>query len=152
MRAIVEAELLPYAQDNDHEIDLEGPDIELAPNDALSLGLATHELATNAAKYGSLSTPGGKVAVHWGLVTPALVRIEWQESGGPPVKPERGRGFGTDLIERIVAHELKNPVDLEFRAEGVRCVLTVPVRRPTEFSMRAGRSGAPQQAEPGPSK
>jgi len=62
------------------------------------------------------------------------------------------RGFGTDLIERIVAHELKNPVELEFRPEGVRCVLTVPVRRPTEFSMRAGRTGAPQQAEPEPSK
>jgi two-component sensor histidine kinase len=149
VRAIVEAELLPYAQDNDHEIDLQGPDIELAPNDALSLGLATHELATNASKYGSLSTTGGKVAVHWTMVTPALVRIEWQESGGPPVNPERGRGFGTDLIERIVAYELKNPVELEFKAEGVRCVLTVPVRRPTEFSMRASRSSP---GEFGPSK
>ena len=147
--AIVEAELLPYAQDNDHEIDLDGPDIELAPNDALSLGLAMHELATNASKYGSLSTPGGKVAVHWELVSTSLVRIEWQESGGPRVNTERGRGFGTDLIERIVAHELKNPVELEFKPEGVRCVLTVPVRRPTEFSMRAGRSGGPQQPEPG---
>ena len=149
VRAIVEAELLPYAQDNDHEIDLDGPDIELAPNDALSLGLAMHELATNASKYGSLSTPGGKVAVHWELVSTSLVRIEWQESGGPRVNTERGRGFGTDLIERIVAHELKNPVELEFKPEGVRCVLTVPVRRPTEFSMRAGRSGGPQQPEPG---
>ena len=149
VRAVIEAELVPYAHDGDHEIDLQGPDIELAPNDALSLGLAMHELATNAAKYGALSRPGGKVAAHWKLVSPGLVRIEWQESGGPPVTQERGRGFGTDLIERIVAHELKNPVELEFASEGVRCVLTVPVRRPSEFSMRAGKPGAREApAEP----
>lgn len=141
IRKVVEAELLPYAQAKDHEIDLQGPDIELAPNDALSLGLAMHELATNAAKYGALSKAGGRVSVHWRLVAEALVRIEWQESGGPPVSPERGRGFGTDLIERIVAHELKNPVDLSFDPDGVRCVMTVPVRRPSTFAMRA-RSGA----------
>ena len=146
IRAVVEAELLPYAQDGVHEIELQGPDIELAPNDALSLGLAMHELATNAAKYGALSQSGGKVAAHWKLVTPGLVRIEWQESGGPPVAPQRGRGFGTDLIERIVAHELKNPVELDFAPEGVRCVLTVPVRRPTEFSMRGGRPGGRESA------
>ena len=149
IRAVVEAELVPYAQAGEHQVDLQGPDIELAPNDALSLGLAMHELATNAAKYGALSQTGGKVAVHWKLVAPALVRIEWRESGGPPVAPQRGRGFGTDLIERIVAHELKNPVELDFAPEGVRCVLTVPVRRPTEFSMRArpGRE-TPAEAEP----
>ena len=141
IRAVVEAELMPYAQEGDHEVDLEGPEIELAPNDALSLGLATHELATNAAKYGALSRTGGKVTVHWKLVAPGLMRIEWKETGGPPVGPQRGRGFGTDLIERIVAHELKNPVELDFEPDGVRCVLTVPVRRPTEFSIRAGRPG-----------
>ena len=145
IRAVVEAELLPYTQDTDHQVDLQGPDIELAPNDALSLGLATHELATNASKYGSLSQPGGRVSVHWKLVSPGLVRIEWQESGGPPVKAQRGRGFGTDLIERIVAHELKNPVELDFAPEGVRCVLTVPVRRPIEFAMRASKPG-PREA------
>jgi two-component sensor histidine kinase len=152
VRAVVEAELLPYKQDGEHEIDLQGPDIELAPNDALSLGLAMHELATNAAKYGALSQAGGKVAVHWQLVSPGLMRIEWQESGGPPVAPQRGRGFGTDLIERIVAHELKNPVELDFAPDGVRCVLTVPVRRPTEFSMRAGRQGREAAAEQEPDR
>ncbi len=59
---VVEAELLPYAEGNEHDIDLQGPDIQLAPNDALSLGLAVHELATNAAKYGALSTPAAKSA------------------------------------------------------------------------------------------
>jgi two-component sensor histidine kinase/CHASE1-domain containing sensor protein len=140
IRAVVEAELTPYAQDGDHEVELQGPDIQLAPNDALSLGLATHELATNAAKYGALSKPGGKIAVHWHLIAEKLVRVEWQESGGPPVMQQRGRGFGTDLIERIVAHELKNPVELSFNPEGVRCVLTIAVRQPSAFSIRANRS------------
>lgn len=143
VRAVVEAELLPYASASDHQVDLAGPDVELAPNDALSLGLAMHELATNAAKYGPLSTSGGMVSVHWSLVGDALVRIEWQESGGPPVSQKRGRGFGTDLIERIVAKELNNPVELDFDPAGVRCVLTIPVRRPSEFSMRAGRLPPP---------
>jgi two-component sensor histidine kinase len=143
IRSVIEAELLPYAHASDHQIELQGPHIELAPNDALSLGLATHELATNASKYGSLSKPGGKVAVHWKLISDALVRVEWQESGGPPVSPRRGRGFGTDLIERIVAHELKHEVQLEFLPDGVRCVLTIPVRQPTQFAMRAtGRAAA----------
>jgi two-component sensor histidine kinase len=137
IRAVVEAELLPYAQASDHEVEMRGPHIELAPNDALSLGLATHELATNAAKYGALSQPGGRVTVHWRLVADKLVRIEWKELGGPPVPPKRGRGFGTDLIERIVAAELKTPVKLDFEPDGVRCVLNIPVRQPTEFTMRA---------------
>lgn len=147
VRAVVEAELLPYAHPGDHEIDLRGPDIELAPNDALSLGLATHELATNAAKYGALSQPGGRVTVHWRLVSERLVRVEWQESGGPPVPAQRGRGFGMDLIERIVAAELKSPVRLDFDPAGVRCVLTIPVREPTEFTMRAGKPPAPEPVE-----
>ena len=147
IRSVIEAELLPYAQASDHQIELQGPHIELAPNDALSLGLATHELATNAAKYGSLSKPGGKVAVHWKLISEALVRVEWQESGGPPVATKRGRGFGTDLIERIVAHELKHEVQLDFLPEGVRCVLTIPVRQPTQFAIRASRGGNRESAE-----
>ncbi len=150
--AVIEAELFPYAQDSDHIVDMCGPLVELAPNDALSLGLAMHELATNAAKYGALSTAGGKVQVHWKLIAQGMVRIEWLERGGPPVAQERSRGFGTDLIERIVAHELNAPVELSFEPEGVRCVLTIRVRQPSDFAMRAPRSvgqagGATDSAE-----
>ena len=139
VKAVIDAELLPYAQDEDHVVELVGPDVELAPNDALSLGLAVHELATNAAKYGALSQPGGSLNVQWRLLSEDLVRVEWLERGGPPVKQERTRGFGTDLIERIVAHELRHPVELDFDPEGVRCVLLIPVRRPSEFMIRASR-------------
>ena len=142
IRAILKAEMAPYAQDADRHLVLEGPDVDLAPNDALSLGLAIHELATNAAKYGALSVENGRVSVRWAMVAGNLARIEWREQGGPPVAAtgRRERGFGTDLIEKIVAHELRNPVDLRFDPEGVRCTLTVPVRQRGDFAIREGKS------------
>jgi two-component sensor histidine kinase/CHASE1-domain containing sensor protein len=143
IRAVVDAELAPYRQTNEHHIVIEGPDVPLAPNDALSLGLAIHELATNAAKYGALTRPGGEVSISWDLVAAQRVRLQWTERGGPPVKATRGRGFGTDLIEKIVANELDAPVLLDFDEEGVTCVLSIPVREPTAFAMRAPRRGAP---------
>ncbi|WP_291169137.1 CHASE domain-containing protein [Erythrobacter sp.] len=136
IRSVIEVELAPYARDADHRLELDGPHTELAPNDALSLGLAIHELATNAAKFGSLSVSGGSVAVRWSQVNDTLAKVEWIESGGPPVSRPQRRGFGTDLIEKIVAHELRHPVELEFRPEGVRCTLLVPVREPSEFELR----------------
>jgi two-component sensor histidine kinase len=140
--SVVLVELAPYTNESDHEVVTEGPDVELAPNDALSLGLALHELATNAAKFGALSMPGGRVSIVWELVNENLARIEWVESNGPRVDLPRKRGFGTDLIEKIVAHELRHPVELEFHPEGVRCTLLVPVREPSEFSLRSVRKAA----------
>lgn len=134
--AVIEAELAPYARDAGPVISMAGPQIQLAPSDALSLGLAIHELATNAAKYGALSQPGGNLSVQWSLITNDRARIEWKETGGPPVAPQRKRGFGMDLIERIVAHELQSPVKVDFNPDGVRCTLIVPVRAPRPFSIR----------------
>lgn len=136
LRDVIEAELAPYVKSHDHRVELQGPDIRLAPSDALSLGLAIHELATNAAKFGALSQPGGRLDIKWTPIADSLARVEWIESEGPPVPQERKTGFGTDLLERIVAHELKNPIDLEFRPEGVRCTLVIPLREPAEFRMR----------------
>ncbi len=145
IRSVIEAELQHFRAVLDDAILLEGPELELAPNDALSFGLAVHELATNAAKYGALSVPGGKVTIRWtrgperageqGAET-GWAEVEWRESGGPPVAGQRRRGFGTELIERVVAHELRQPVTLDFAPEGVRCVLRVPVRRPADFRIR----------------
>jgi two-component sensor histidine kinase len=141
IRAVIEAELQHFRAVLDDAILLEGPELELAPNDALSFGLAVHELATNAAKYGALSVPGGKVTIRWqrggepGAET-EWAEVEWQENGGPPVAAQRRRGFGTELIEKVVAHELHQPVTLDFAPGGVRCVLRVPVRRPADFRIR----------------
>ncbi|MDZ4307617.1 CHASE domain-containing protein [Allopontixanthobacter sp.] len=134
---VVATELAPY-NGSGEVLSVSGPPVELAPGDALSLGLAIHELATNAAKYGALGHAGGRVSVSW-TREDGVVRIVWQESGGPPVPTQRKRGFGTDLIEKIVAHELDNPVELDFAPEGVRCVITVPIRVPSDFAIRASR-------------
>lgn len=149
IRAVIEAELQHFREVMGDTIVLDGPDLELAPNDALSFGLAVHELATNAAKYGALSVPDGKITIRWqrGPEKPAdhgaehapetaFAEVEWQEVGGPPVATVRRRGFGTELIEKVVAHELRQPVTLDFAPDGVRCVLRVPVRRPTDFRIR----------------
>ncbi|WP_164852750.1 CHASE domain-containing protein [Novosphingobium umbonatum] len=136
LRAIVEAELAPYAQKGGG-VTMYGPDVELAPNDALSLGLAVHELATNASKYGALSQEGGRVSVVWALQDEGKVRVDWRESGGPEVPSERPRGFGTELIERIVAYELGEAVELKFEPKGVHCSLVLPLRIPAKFMIRA---------------
>lgn len=138
IRSVIEAELQHFRLAIDDAILLDGPPLELAPNDALSFGLAVHELATNAAKYGALSVAEGRVTISWQMVGEHLAEVEWRESGGPPVAGERRRGFGTELIEKIVAHELRQPVALDFRPEGVVCVMRVPIRRPADFRIREG--------------
>lgn len=136
VRDIVRSELAPYMQSADSHVRLDGPDVAVAPNDALSLGLALHELATNAAKYGALSAPGGQVAVDWAINSAHQVELIWQESGGPAVAVPTKRGFGSDLIERIVAHELQQEISLEFNPAGVRCKLVVPLRNRSAFAIR----------------
>ncbi|MBX7542030.1 CHASE domain-containing protein [Qipengyuania sphaerica] len=142
--SVVAVELAPYTNDADHEVVSKGPDVELAPNDALSLGLAIHELATNAAKFGALSVSGGRVSIIWELINENLAKVQWSESSGPKVTLPKKRGFGTDLIEKIVAHELRHPVELEFHPDGVRCTLLVAVREPGEFELRSNRPTAPR--------
>jgi two-component sensor histidine kinase/sensor domain CHASE-containing protein len=140
--AVVSSELAPYmsaATDADGQVALSGPAIFLAPNDAMSLGLAIHELATNAAKYGALSVGAGQVAVVWRLMKPGLAEVYWRESGGPEVEVPNRRGFGRELIERIVAQELGSAVDMRFEPGGVECRMRVPVRRPGDFAIRESR-------------
>jgi two-component sensor histidine kinase len=133
---VVKSELAPYMEGNESHVEMSGPDIRLAPNDAMSVGLAIHELSTNAAKYGALSTIEGRIHVHWKLLTSDLAEIHWRESGGPEVIPPTKRGFGRDLIEKIVAHELRSDVHLQFLSGGVECQLRVPVRSTREFELR----------------
>lgn len=136
---VVRSELAPYMQGSEGHVEMSGPEIRLAPNDAMSLGLAIHELATNAAKYGALSRPEGRIHVHWHQIASDLAEVHWREEGGPPVAVPGKRGFGRDLIEKIVAHELKSDVQLEFLPAGVECRLRVPVRTSREFALRNDR-------------
>jgi PAS domain S-box-containing protein len=104
--------------------DLSGPAIRLSPKTALSLSMALHELATNAVKYGALSTPDGRIRIAWDhCPEPDAARLDlvWTETGGPPVQPPTARGFGSRLIERGLAAELSGSATIEFLPEGVVC-------------------------------
>lgn len=127
---VLKNELEPYQDGMRQRIRLRGPRINLQPGAVLALGLAVHELATNAVKYGSLSVPEGKVHVMWAVTTgtgqPALL-VEWVESGGPPVKKPERQGFGTKLIQRGLAQQLGGEIKLDFVPTGIRCVITFPI-------------------------
>ena len=107
---------------SDGRFTAEGPTVELEPKSAVALGLAMHELATNAVKYGSLSTPEGRVEVRW-TADAGLLRLTWRERGGPPVSPPRQRGFGARMLEQGLADELSGSVTLIFNPEGLECVV-----------------------------
>jgi two-component sensor histidine kinase len=91
--------------------------------------MAVQELATNAAKYGALSGTTGEIAITWNVEAgePAVLRLRWEERGGPPVEPPVRRGFGSKLIERSLAHELQGTVRIEFVRTGVVCTLEAPL-------------------------
>ena len=102
---------------------------EFGPKFAVSLLMAFHELATNAAKYGALSNDTGHIRVTWSLTEPPkapALAIEWREIGGPPVKPRRRRGFGSRLIDGLSA-ETNGNVHLKFERDGVVCTIQVPL-------------------------
>jgi len=106
--------------------EVEGPHLHLPPQTALSIAMALHELGTNAAKYGALSVPDGRVEVRWAARDGGLV-LTWRERGGPPVVPPTRQGFGSRLIERGLARELSGEVRLAFEPAGVTCEITAPL-------------------------
>ncbi|MBS0409625.1 MAG: PAS domain-containing protein, partial [Proteobacteria bacterium] len=101
----------------------QGPEIVLNPRATNALTLALHELATNAVKYGALSTEAGRVDVSWAPVVGGGFELVWQERGGPPVIVPQKRGFGCTLLERVTGRELGGSAVLEFRPAGVRALL-----------------------------
>jgi two-component sensor histidine kinase len=121
---VVEAALAPHRM-KEQRIHVAGPFIELEARQALSLALAVHELATNALKYGSLSTESGNVDISWcnGDFAHSGFRFTWLESGGPAVSKPTRRGFGSRLIERVLASDFGGNVELLYRPEGIKCEL-----------------------------
>jgi two-component sensor histidine kinase len=89
--------------------------------------MLAHELCTNAAKYGALSQEAGHVAVDWAIAD-GTVRISWVELGGPPVVPPARKGFGTRMIEGIVASDLGGRAVMEFNRDGLRCLIDIPIQ------------------------
>ncbi len=128
---VIDQTLAPYAADTSvsHHIETGGPRLRLEPNAAVTLNMAFHELATNAAKYGSFSAAGGLVQVTWRIDDsriPPVVAVEWRESGGPPVVAPTMRGFGSRLLERGLAHELGGSVELDYQPSGLVCRMAFP--------------------------
>lgn len=128
--AVVRNQMAPYLTSANMTIG--GPDIMLTAAEIQAVSRVLHELATNAAKYGALSIPGGQVSVHWDLKpNGALTHLTlfWREFGGPPVAAEHPSGYGTSLIRDLIPHELAGTVDLAFAKAGVSCRIEIPIRR-----------------------
>jgi len=142
LRDIAAGALAPYVPAGSGRAVLRGEDLTLRPRAALTLAMAFHELTTNAAKYGALSTSSGRLELTWEehkarAARPAHVRIEWVEQGGPPVAVPSRRGFGSTLIEGGIASELGGNATLDYTPDGLRCTIEIPV---TVLSGREGRA------------
>ena len=124
IREVVARAVEPFATAQFH---IDGPSADVSPQKALALSMALHELATNAAKYGALSTPAGGVDLDWRLEDGAL-RLCWAEHGGPPVEAPTRRGFGSRLLERGLVRELGGSTTLEYAPQGVICEIVAPLQ------------------------
>jgi PAS domain S-box-containing protein len=125
---LVRRVLAPYATAGTTQI--EGPDVILSAEAGHTMAMVLHELATNAAKFGALSTKDGRVSVRWGHLrngdAESPLCVWWEESGGPTVRPQARSGYGTSVIRDLIPYELGGRVDIVHAPDGVRCTLEIP--------------------------
>ena len=129
---LVRSQLGVYLDGTAAQVSIEGPAIAIKPEAAQNLGLALHELAVNAAKFGALSVPAGRVAITWNRVENvdgSAVELDWREKLGPKVKARRRKGFGSMVIERNLARALDARVELEFDPDGLHCHIVIPANQ-----------------------
>jgi PAS domain S-box-containing protein len=149
---VAERALEPFRPAAAPRLTLAGPSVLLAPQQALAVSMALHELATNAAKYGAFSDEQGRVDVSWARTDDGWT-LTWQEMDGPPVAAPKSRGFGSRLLERGLANDLQGAVQLSFPSSGVRCVMRAPQIRaaPQPWAdLAAAGGGAPAPESPRP--
>ena len=125
---LVTSQLAPYCQDVETRARIEGPDLLLEPYAAQTIAVTLHELATNAAKYGALSAPDGRVHVCWSGVEKGPLFLRWTETGGPRVTSPTRKGFGTRVMERMIRDQLKGKMVFHWRAGGLECEISYPQR------------------------
>ncbi len=123
LRQIVDEELAPYRAGDKATAD--GPPAMLLPSTAQAVALALHELATNAAKYGALSTEAGRLDLKWWIGKEAL-ELEWTETGGPPAKQPTSQGFGLTIVRSSIESQFRGGVRYDWRPEGLSCRLSIP--------------------------
>lgn len=129
---LVVEELLAYDAREGEQMRVSGPKVRFQPKAAETFALAIHELATNALKYGALSQPSGRIEVSWRIdesTAPAQLMFEWREHGGPQVPPPPRKGFGTELLERTLAFELKGQTRMAFNSGGLQCMIAIPLSK-----------------------
>jgi PAS domain S-box-containing protein len=135
LRELLSESLAPYAGAEPERVVLRGEAVVLRPRAVLALAMAVHELSTNAAKYGALSVPSGRIEIRWRPVQEGggrpVLRIDWTEQGGPPVAEPRQRGFGSKLIEDGITAELGGKAGLAFEPSGLRCEILIPLETAT---------------------
>jgi len=129
LETILLDEFAPYRRSDSPNVRVSGPPVSLNPKQALTLGMAIHELMTNAAKYGALSTKGGCVDVSWDINAGELA-MHWVERGGPRVAEPKRSGFGRLLLERALAADVRGKVRLDFAESGLKCDIVVPLNGP----------------------
>jgi PAS domain S-box-containing protein len=125
LHSLVSQELSPYRGDRDARVRINGPDVTLEPNKAQAIAISLHELATNAAKYGSLSTTDGHVEIAWSHAADGRLSLWWNETGGPRVKAPTHRGFGTRVMENIIRDQLRGEVRFDWRDQGLACEIAL---------------------------
>jgi PAS domain S-box-containing protein len=122
LRDLAVEELRPYLRDGDMQVAIEGPSVMLGQESAQAMAVALHELATNAVKYGALSTPGGRITVEWRYRSLRRLYFRWTEAGGPPVQgPPTRQGFGTRVIKRMVDSQLNSEAHFNWHETGLVC-------------------------------
>src|SRR5215213_6621953 len=134
IRNILRSELGPYDDGAGTRVLLAGPAVELSAELALPIGMAVHELTTNAAKYGAFSTPRGWLEVEWdvrGTDGSRRLALRWTEHDGPPVEAPSRKGFGSSLIQRLLATQCRAEIDFDFDRLGLRLRMSVPLGQPT---------------------
>lgn len=130
LKMLLQKQIMPYAMDYEAQVEIHKDEVELGPDQAVGLGLVLHELATNARKYGSLSVRSGKVVITARVMNEdgqRVLNMTWHEVGGPPVKPDGRRGFGSVLIERSLDKILGSSVHVEYLPKGVTAVVRMPL-------------------------
>jgi len=127
LHTLVTQELSPYCGEREGRVRIDGPPVMLEPNAVQTIAISLHELATNAAKYGSLSAADGRVEIAWSRTTDGWLSLRWIESGGPPVTPPTHRGFGRSIMENIIAGQLRGEVRFDWREQGLACEIDLPL-------------------------
>lgn len=131
LHKLLESELRHYDTNDKSRVILEGPDVALVADIAIPIGMAFHELASNSSKYGALSRSQGRLEVRWSvnnLNDERILNLDWLEKGGPEVEKPRRRGFGTTLLERVVAVQCQAKVELNYHPEGLQFTMALPLR------------------------